>query len=89
MDPSIASAERNRLMGLLRSGIAENPIPKPNGAPALVRREEAARRLSLGLRRFDQICKDGLLEKRKLPNRKRASGVLESELNELITGGVR
>lgn len=52
--------------------------------PRLLRRAEAARRLGCSLRLVDRLAKDGALVKRKLPGRKRAAGILESDLLALI-----
>jgi hypothetical protein len=39
------------------------------------------------LRLVDRLAKDGALMKRKLPGRKRAAGILESDLLALIAEG--
>ncbi len=59
--------------------------PATTSEPRLVRRAEAARRLSRSLRFVDKLAASGVLPKRRLPNRKRAAGFLESDLNALIS----
>lgn len=87
-DPSLSVADRMRLLTLVRSG-----LHAPKGALAaptevrLVRRAEAARRLGCSLRLVDRLAKDGVLPKRRLPNRQRAAGFLEADLLALIVGG--
>jgi len=85
-DPSLTPADRARLLALLRNG--PNP-PKSERAtanvPRLIRRGEAARRLSCSLRTVDKLASSGVLPKRKLPGRLRASGFLASDLDALIT----
>jgi hypothetical protein len=87
-DPTLSPADRARLLALLRNGTG---APKANAPPAceprLVRRAEAARRLGCSLRLVDRLAQDGILPKRRLPNRQRAAGFLESDLNTLIASG--
>lgn len=52
--------------------------------PRLLRRTEAAPRLGCSLRLVDGLAKDGALVKRRLPGRKRAAGILESDLLALM-----
>lgn len=85
-DPSLTPADRSRILATIRSGAN---APKADTAstfePRLIRRAEAARRLSCSLRLVDRLAASGALPKRKLPGRKRASGFLESDLVALIT----
>jgi hypothetical protein len=83
-DPSISPSDRAHLMAMLRQG--PQP-PKPEtvlNEPRLIRRIEAARRLSCSLRTIDKLAAAGALKKRKLPHRVRASGFLESDVAALI-----
>lgn len=85
-DPSISPSDRARLLALLRNGInVAKPEAATESVARIIRRAEAARRLSCSLRLVDRLAKDGILPKRKLPGRIRASGFLESDLVALVT----
>jgi hypothetical protein len=85
-DPSLSAADRARILAAIRNGANTPKIdPVTNSESRLVRRAEAARRLGCSLRLVDRLAKDGVLLKRRLPNRKRAAGFLESDLNALIS----
>jgi predicted DNA-binding transcriptional regulator AlpA len=90
-DPSVNPIERNRLVSLLRQRpLAEERNARPT-APVvarIIRRHEVAQRLSVSLRTVDKMAKTGMLRKRTFPGRIRASGFLESDVAELLTGGV-
>src|ERR1043165_8235168 len=86
-DPTVPPADRARILVLLRQGPSgPKPNPEPTPEPRLVRRKEAACRLGVSLRSLDKLAKEGILPKRVLPGRIRASGFLESTLAELISG---
>ena len=84
-DQSMTVEQRNRLLAIL-----SNPESLENKAepvvPRLIRRAEAARRLGIGLRALDGLCRGGALPKVKLPGRVRACGVREADLLALIEG---
>lgn len=85
-DPSLSAADRARILAVIRNGANAPKIdPATNGEVRLIRRAEGARRLGCSLRLVDRLAKDGVLLKRRLPNRKRAAGFLESDLNALIS----
>ena len=86
-DPSVPVPERNRHLALLRSG-AEPRKPETSAEPVarIIRRAETAERLSCSLRTVDKLAATGVLKKRKLPGRVRASGFLESDVTALIAG---
>ena len=90
-DPSVNPVERNRLVTLLRYG---PPKEERNTAPVapvkvcLIRRKEVAERLSVSLRTVDSLAQSGTLHKRTFPGRVRASGFLESEVDDLLTGRI-
>lgn len=86
IDPSLTPAERNRILAVIRNH-GRNDTPAENREPRLVRRSEAARRLGIGLRALDGLCRNGALPKVKLPGRIRACGIRESDLLALIEGG--
>ncbi len=86
-DPSLTPADRARLLALLRQG-QDAPKPETTGecVARIIRRAEAARRLSCSLRTVDKLGVTGVLPKRKLPGRVRAAGFLESDVAALIGG---
>jgi hypothetical protein len=88
-DPSINPVERNRLVLFLRHGPPAEGRSGVSAAPEivrLIRRHEVARRLSVSIRTVDGLAQSGLLHKRTFPGRVRASGFLESEVVDLLTG---
>ena len=83
-DPTITPEQRTRLLALLRSPVTpvcEQSAPK---VPRLIRRAEAANRLSCTTRTIDKMAAAGILRKRKLPGRMRAAGFLESDVEKLM-----
>jgi predicted DNA-binding transcriptional regulator AlpA len=86
-DPSLNPADRTRILAAIRNGTFTPTTGTTSASePRLVRRAEAARRLGCSMRLVDRLAKDGILPKRRLPNRQRAAGFLESDLNALIAG---
>ena len=88
-DPSVNPAERNRLVSLLRHRPLAGEKSATIAAHAvarIIRRQEVAQRLSVSLRTVDNLAKSGMLCERTFPGRKRASGFLESDVVELLTG---
>ena len=84
-DPSLTPRDRARLLALLRNGANESkPEPTVESVARIIRRAEAARRLSCSLRLVDRLAATGVLPKRKLPGRVRCAGFLESDVNALI-----
>jgi hypothetical protein len=81
-DSTIGPDERTHLLGILKNG---NPTTT-KAAPRIVRRAEAAQRLSVSLRMVDKLTSEGVLKKRILPGRKRGCGFLESDLLQLVYG---
>lgn len=86
-DPSLTPADRTRLMAVLRNGVTPHKpdCPPPDNPPRLLRRAEVARRFGRSLRFVDKLAASGVLAKRKLPGRLRASGFLASDVDKLIT----
>ena len=85
-DPTLAPADRARLLALIRNGA--NPpeaVSNVEDAPRLISRAETARRLSRSLRLVDKLAAEGILKKRKLPGRVRAAGFLESDVAAFIS----
>lgn len=83
-DPTLTPQDRVRLLSTLRTPAAQKPAPETFAEPRLVRRADVARRLSCSLRTVDKLAASGVLAKRKLPGRLRASGFLASDVNSLI-----
>lgn len=83
-DPSVAATDRARLLAAIRGGGEQAFKPAKVVEQRLIRRAEVARRLGCSLRLVDRLAKDGALVKRKLPGRKRAAGILESDVLALI-----
>ena len=88
-DPSISPAERADLLARLRQK-PETPKPeaKAGGEVRIMRRGEAARRLSCSVRTVDRLARIGALQRRKLPGRVRGAGFLASDVERLIVVGV-
>jgi len=84
-DPTISPQERTRLLAALREPAAQRPAPVTSAEPRLLRRGEVARRFGRSLRFVDKLAASGVLAKRKLPGRVRASGFLASDVDRLIT----
>src|ERR1043166_3818061 len=85
-DPSIQVGERNQLLAVIRNG-ANNAKSESatDGIARIIRRGEAAARLSCSLRTIDKLHAQGILKKHRLPGRQRSSGFLESDVTGLIT----
>jgi hypothetical protein len=88
-DPSVSPAERADLLARLRQKPRTlEPEAKAGGEVRIMRRGEAARRLSCSVRTIDRLAKTGALQRRKLPGRVRGAGFLASEVETLIVVGV-
>ena len=86
-DPSVAPPNRARLLALLRSGGPEKPNTAPAmSVPHLLRRREVAARLSMSVRSVDKLCCEGILQKRTLGGRRRASGITSASVDAVIGG---
>ena len=83
-DPTLTPQDRARLLAALRAPAAQKPAPVISSELRLIRRAEVARRLSCCLRTVDKLAASGILVKRKLPGRVRASGFLASDVDRLI-----
>ena len=85
-DPTVTPKSRSEFLATLRNG-ARNTKPETasDRVPRIIRRREAAARLSCSLRTIDKLNVQGILQKRKLPGRVRSSGFLESDMVALIT----
>ncbi len=88
-DPSVSAAERVELLRRLKEVPGgSKSVAAAAGEARLVRRGEAARRLSCSVRTVDRLARIGALQRRKLPGRVRGAGFLVSELERLILTGV-
>lgn len=83
-DPTLTPQDRARLLASLREPAVQKPAPETSTEPRLVRRATVASRLSCSLRTVDKLAASGVLAKRKLPGRVRASGFLASDVDKLI-----
>lgn len=88
-DPSLTPSDRARLLALLRNATSETkPVTTTESVARIIRRAEVAARMSCSLRLVDRLAATGVLLKRRLPGRVRASGFLESDVSALIAGGL-
>jgi len=86
-DPSLTAADRARLLAVLRKSEAKSEDETSAERVArIIRRAEAATRLSCSLRTIDKLHAQGILKKHRLPGRLRCSGFLESDVNALVLG---
>jgi hypothetical protein len=83
-DPTLTPQDRARLLATLRAPAVQKSETIMSAEPRLARRAEVARRLSCSLRTVDKLAASGVLTKRKLPGRVRASGFLASDVDRLI-----
>jgi hypothetical protein len=83
-DHTISPEQRTRLIAILRSPVFPALTPPILSAPRLIKRDEAARRLSCSTRTVDKVASTDVLRKCKLPGRVRAAGFLESDIAALI-----
>lgn len=86
-DPTLTPQDRARLLAAMREPAAQKSEPVISTEPRLLRRAQVASRLSRSLRFVDKLAASGVLAKRKLPGRVRASGFLASDVDALIQGG--
>jgi hypothetical protein len=88
-DPTLSPADRAILLSRIRQK-PEDPKGETagTGEVRIIRRVEAAKRLSCSLRTVDSLAATGVLKRRKLPGRVRASGFLASEVDTLILSGM-
>ncbi len=85
-DPTVPAARRNEILAAMRESEGPKPQPMQDSGARLIRRGEAAARVGLTVQSFDRLCRQGAIEKIRLPGRTRAAGVRESDLAVLIAG---
>lgn len=84
-DASLTPQGRERILQAVR-GAVSNDVGRTKDAVRLVRRFEAAERLSLSLRSVDKLAATGILTKIHLPGRSRAAGFRLADVERLIGG---
>lgn len=86
-DPSLNPRDRVRLLALIRDTSKNSQGESAtHPEPRLLRRKQAAEKLAVSLRTLDKLCSTGILSKRVLPGRKRASGIPADQVDTLIAG---
>ena len=85
-DPTLTPQDRLRLLAALRESASGKSGPVQPTEPRLVRRAVVANRMSISLRSVDKLAASGVLPRRKLPGRIRASGFLASDVDALVSG---
>lgn len=83
-DPTVAPAERVRLVALFRNPVTKTTAPTET---RIMRRSEVAKVLSRSTRAVDLLAEQGHLRKVRLPGRTRAGGFLASDVYALIGAG--
>jgi hypothetical protein len=84
-DATIPPPELMRTLAALRKGFAASKPETPTErVKRLIRRAEAARRMSCSVRTIDNLAAAGVLTKRTLPGRVRGSGFLEEDLEAVM-----
>ena len=84
-DPTISPDARKRVLLALADRTADAVAP----APRVLSFPEAAARLACGKRLLHRMARAGQIRKVKLPGRVRCRGILESDLEALLTSGVQ
>jgi predicted DNA-binding transcriptional regulator AlpA len=86
-DETVTPRDRARVLTSVRRALDASTKAEPAGANVarIVRRKEGASRLGMSTRTFDKLCSEGVFKKHVLPGRKRAIGILESDLVALLT----
>jgi hypothetical protein len=85
-DDSVAASDRARLLATIRNGGSQSPEPTQQRIQRIVRRTEAAQMYGCSLRLIDRLAAEGVLEKVRLPGRKRGAGFREADLLAIIVG---
>ena len=85
-DPSIETAERSRLLKLIRDGAPQPTPPIQSATPRILRRGQVADLFSVSPRCVDRWGKTGLIQRVTLPGHVRASGYREGDVRQLIEG---
>ena len=89
-DSTVTPEQRARLIAKLRQPLVPSRELTPTPTESrLIRRAEAANKLSCSTRLVDKLAASGVLRKCKLPGRVRAAGFLETDINALILGEVQ
>ena len=83
-DPGLSVTDRNNILAAMRDHGKGKGSSMP--APRLLRRAEAAARLGVSTRAIDLWTQEGILQKIRLPGRRRAAGFAEESISALIKG---
>ncbi len=82
-DPSVTKEQREAcLIALASSAVAANTIAR------IIRRDEAAKLLGVGVKRVDQLARAGVLVRVTVTGCKRAIGFSEASLRAITEGEV-
>jgi hypothetical protein len=66
--------------------VADRPLIErelPQAIPRIIRREEAAQYLGVGVKRVDQLSYSGVLKRIKIPGTSRAIGISEASIRAI------
>jgi hypothetical protein len=85
-DPTVTPKDRAEFLAMLRGRDNKSSVPNQLPETRLLRRKQAAAKLSMSLRTLDKLCASGILTKRTLPGRQRASGIPAAQVDALING---
>lgn len=84
-DPSVSPQQRAELLTLVRHGPHAPKLEAPQGSEVRVlTRNATAQMLNRSTRFVDRVASEGLLRKIKLPNRRRAIGFAQADVERLI-----
>lgn len=80
-DPSVTLEQRKAFFMT-----ASAPVSQPSSLPRIIRREEAARLLGVGVKRIDQLCRSGVLKRITVLGTTRAIGIAEASIRAITEG---
>jgi hypothetical protein len=80
-DPSITPESKRIIMAVAERPSVEQHLPR--AIPRVIRREEAAKYLSVSVRKIDLLSRAGILKRIHVPGTSRAIGVSEASLRAL------
>lgn len=79
-DPSVTSEQRK---AVLDAALAA-PTKKANVMPRIIRRDEAAQLLGVGVKRIDQLARANILRRITVPGTSRAIGFAEASVRAIV-----
>lgn len=85
-DPTVTPADRVLIITAIRNHGKQAAQPKPAEPQEtrILRRSEAARRMGCSPRTVDRMVSDGMIQKVRLPGRKRAIGFRLADFERLL-----